>query len=1312
MKQHRHALRRAIIRTSAICSLIVSIVSCRETPAYRDSSLDFETRADDLISRMTLEEKVAFLRYDSPAIERLGSPAYNHWNECLHGVARAGKATVFPQAIGMAAMWDREMMHEIGNAVSDEARAKYNDFVSHNKRGIYRGLTFFTPNINIVRDPRWGRGMETYGEDPYLTGETAVQYIRGLQGDDPKYLKSIATAKHFAVHSGPEYNRHSFDVKPSDYDFLETYTPQFKKVVQESKVASIMCAYNRLDGMPCCGNKYLSDLLRKEWGFDGYIVSDCWAIADFYNEDAHNMMEGPKEAAALAVRSGTDLNCGTSYKYLVDAVNEGLLTEDDLNKAVKRIIIARMKLGQFDRESEVPYSSIPYSVVESEEHRSLARKAAQKSIVLLKNSNGTLPFSKDVKKIAVIGPNGDDTDVLLANYNGFPTHPITLLDGIKTKITDAEVVYAPGCRLAETLPYLTVIDYKYLYTDSTLTINGLIGEYYRSSDLSGKRQLSRIDSTVDFRWWNSSPAGGDYEHFSVKWSGYFVPPVTGEYYIGGEGFNGFTLYIDNTEIAKCNDSHQPQKRYEKVSLEGGKAYPLLMTFFQNDTEYPMTRLLWEKPEDLESKAIDVAEDADIVILCMGLSPQLEGEEMPVKVKGFEKGDRLDIQLPQIQSNLARKIMALGKPTALVLCNGSAVAINWEAENIPAILEVWYPGQEGGNAVADVLFGDYNPSGKLPVTFYRNIDDIPEFDDYSMDGRTYRYFKGKPLYEFGYGLSYTTFDCMMDEIEGVVGDTVKVTVHVTNTGSCDGEEVVQLFASFPNSKLKAPLKYLVGYERVFIPTGDSRTVTFAVAPQQISLLDKDNKLVQMAGPVAFQSGNAHQICIIEDPVAPFGPTPSPQQLAWQKMEYYMFVHFGPNTFTDVEWGDGKENPEVFAPEALDCRQWAKVAKNAGMTAIIITAKHHDGFCLWPSKYSSHTVRESKWRGGKGDVLQELSEACKAEGIKLGVYISPWDQNHPAYGTPEYNEVFANTIKEVHARYGPLFEQWFDGANGSKEKIQEYDWPLFNNSVYLNSPYAVIFSDVGPGCHWVGNENGFAGETNWSRLDVEGFEPGLKAPSSEILNHGNRDGASWIPAEADVSIRPGWFYSSSTDDKVKSVDELMTIYCNSVGRNANLILNVPPDRRGRIHPADSARLMEFRAAREKAFGHNLAANATVTASNTRSRKSKYAAAHLTDGLYDTYWTTDDKVSTSSFTINLDRPQTISAIMLQEYIALGQRIESFKVECRSSDNQPWVETAEGTTIGYKRILRWKPCPATAVKVTVKRSRACPVINNVELY
>ena len=454
------------------------------------------------------------------------------------------------------------------------------------------------------------------------------------------------------------------------------------------------------------------------------------------------------------------------------------------------------------------------------------------------------------------------------------------------------------------------------------------------------------------------------------------------------------------------------------------------------------------------------------------------------------------------------------------------------------------------------------------------------------------------------------------------------------------------------------------------------------------------------------------CATPEPPAPYGAIPTPYQIEWQQMEYYMFIHFGPNTFTNVEWGDGKENPKVFNPTNLDCRQWAATAKAAGMKAIIITAKHHDGFCLWPSKYSTHTVRESAWKDGKGDVLKELSNACKEYGLKFGVYLSPWDQNHPHYGSPEYNQVFSNTLDEVLGSYGHVFEQWFDGANGEgpNGKRQVYDWDLFHKTVFRHQPHAIIFSDVGPGCRWMGNERGVAGETNWSTMNVAGFTPGHGAPATKILNSGEIDGKTWVPAETDVSIRPGWFYSPETDEQVKSLTKLTDIYYTSIGRNSNLLLNVPPDRRGRIHPNDSARLMEFCRVIDETFAVNLAQGATIKADNTRGRSSIYGTKNLTDGIFDTYWATDDENLSATIEIDFRNEQTFNRLMLQEYIPLGQRVKGFCVEYW--DGSAWKHVDRQTTIGYKRILRFPTITAPKLKIHIEEALACPVLNGLGIY
>ncbi|WP_232468353.1 glycoside hydrolase family 3 C-terminal domain-containing protein [Alkalitalea saponilacus] len=821
-----------------------------------DTSLDNEERVKDLVSRMTLEEKVFQMLHEAPAIERLGIPEYNWWNECLHGVARAGLATVFPQAIGMAAMWDDQMMFDIADAISDEARAKHHDFAKQGKRGMSQGLTFWTPNINIFRDPRWGRGMETYGECPYLTGELAVNFIRGLQGDHPDYLKLVATAKHFAVHSGPEPDRHSFNVHPSQRDLVETYYPHFKKAVKEAGVYSFMCAYNRLFDEPCCGSEYLNSLLRDEWGFEGYVVSDCWAILDFYNPGDHEVVENAAQASALAVRFGTDLNCGSSYPALLEAVANGYITEEEIDVSVSRLILARMKLGMFDPPSMVPFAHIPYDVVDSELHRKLALEAARKSMVLLKNDNNTLPFSKNVSSVAVIGPNAHNVDALLANYNGYPSEPITPYQGISRKLPSANVKYALGSRYAEEFPYMTVIPSHILFTDETLSENGLQSEYFNNIDFRGNPEFSGFDPKVDFQWWTNSPKPGvSNDEFSVRWSGYLVPDVSGKYALGVEGFSGFRLYLDDELIVENFSLYHSMTDFKFMQLEAGKKYKIVLEFYQDNNTHPMVRLLWDKPgQNLKQEAIELAAQSDLVILCMGLSPLLEGEEMAVDIPGFFGGDRTDIVLPAIQTDLVKAIMELGKPTVMVLLNGSALAFNWEADNVPAIIEAWYPGQAGGQAIADVLFGDYNPAGRLPVTFYKSINQIPDFSDYSMDGRTYRYFKGEPLYEFGFGLSYTTFDYSELNIDTQVmaDESFDVSVLVTNTGSMDGDEVVQLYVSYPDNHM-APIRSLQGFRRVFIPAGESREVKFNISPDQIGLFHPEHGKVVSAGKIHVYVG---------------------------------------------------------------------------------------------------------------------------------------------------------------------------------------------------------------------------------------------------------------------------------------------------------------------------------------------------------------------------------------------------------------------------------------------------------------------------
>ncbi|HYX08345.1 MAG TPA: glycoside hydrolase family 3 C-terminal domain-containing protein [Bacteroidales bacterium] len=833
---------KRFITPFSIILLVLFFSGCNSNkPAYKNPDLPVDERVEDLVSKMTLEQKVSQMDFASPAIDSLDIPAYNWWNEALHGVARSGLATVFPQAIGLAAMWDTVQMYKIATIISDEARAKYNHYQKLNKRGIYQGLTFWSPNINIFRDPRWGRGMETYGEDPYLTGMTALQFIKGMQGDNPHYFKTIATSKHFAVHSGPEPLRHSFDAVTSDYDLWETYLPAFEMTVKKGHVQSVMCAYNSFRGKPCCGNDpLLQEILRNEWGFDGYIVSDCGAIRDFF--DGHNVVSTPAQASAKGVLAGTDLNCGNVYPSLVTAVDSGYVNEQDIDISVKRLFRARMELGMFDPPGSVPYDTIPYSVLDSKSHREAALETARKSMVLLKNDNGLLPLSKSLKTIAVIGPNADNEEVLLGNYNGTPAAPVTPLTGIREKLPNTKVIYALGCEHAANLPTFEVIPASNLFTSSAMTENGLKASYFNNAELEGDPILTRIDPGIDFNWWEETPLDSlENDNFSIRWTGVVVPDKTGRYAVGGEGLNSFKIYLNDSLLTSFNSIHHPAKRYKFLDLEAGKPYSIKIEYAETHGDASM-HLLWAPPTgDREQKAIAAAKEADVVVMFMGLSPRLEGEEMRVEVKGFSGGDRLTLDLPAVQQELIKKVYALGKPVVLVLLNGSALSINWEQANIPAILEAWYPGQAGGTAIADVLFGDYNPAGRLPVTFYKSVDQLPPFKDYSMKNRTYRYFDGEVLYPFGFGKSYTTFSYAAPEVENEVmhsGDSNTVTVEVTNNGSMDGDEVVQLYIRDVDGPAYKSIKDLRGFRRIHLKAGETQKVAFKIDPEMLTYFDPE------------------------------------------------------------------------------------------------------------------------------------------------------------------------------------------------------------------------------------------------------------------------------------------------------------------------------------------------------------------------------------------------------------------------------------------------------------------------------------------
>jgi beta-glucosidase len=819
---------------------------------FLNTALSIEKRVDDLVGRMTLEEKISQMVNDAPAIERLGIPKYNWWSEGLHGVARAGLATVFPQAIGLGATWDESLLHNVSTAIADEARAKHSNFIKKDKRFIYQGLTLWSPNINIFRDPRWGRGQETYGEDPYLTGKLAIQFIKGLQGDDTSYYKTIATAKHFAVHSGPEEGRHSFNSITEENDLRETYLPQFEMAIKEGKPYSVMCAYNRYNGEACCGSeKLLQDVLRNEWGFNGYIVSDCDAIVDIYK--FHQIVPTPEEAAALAVKSGTDLECGNVYLNLKEAVNKKLITEAEIDVAVKRLFVARFKLGMFDPPEKVKYAQIPYSVVDSKEHKELSLEAARKSIVLLKNKNNILPLKKDIKTVAVIGPNSDQWLMLLGNYNGVPSNPITPLRGIQEKLgAKSKVLFAQGCELAEGMPMFYTIPAENLFSDGE---PGVKSSYFNNKELSGDPLFTAVDKNLDANWYDKAPREGmDDDNFSVRWSGEIQPDRSGLYQVGVISTCNTKLFLNDSLVAKTtyhfrDEYGDPRLRKSNVlQLEAGKRYKIVVEAIESFAD-AQVQLVWATPKpELKKQALDIARQADVVVMCMGITPRMEGEEMDVKIDGFNGGDRTRLDLPELQQQLIKEIQALGKPVILVLLNGSALAINWENKNVNAIIEAWYPGQAAGQAIADVLFGDYNPGGRLPITFYKSADDLPSFDQYKISSQTYRYFKGEPLYPFGYGLSYTSFayENLKVNSEFKAGDSVSVSVTVKNTGKIAGDEVAQLYLSNLDKSRSRAIRSLKGFKRIHLEPGESSLVNFILSPKDFSVLNDKSEVQILPG----------------------------------------------------------------------------------------------------------------------------------------------------------------------------------------------------------------------------------------------------------------------------------------------------------------------------------------------------------------------------------------------------------------------------------------------------------------------------------
>ncbi|HVH88740.1 MAG TPA: glycoside hydrolase family 3 C-terminal domain-containing protein, partial [Terriglobales bacterium] len=851
----------------AVSTNAVAQQPARQVPAnapYKNAELPLEQRVDDLVSRMTLEEKVSQLGHTADAVPRLGIPEYNWWNEGLHGVARAGNATVFPQAIGLAATFDEPLMHEIATVISTEFRAKYNAEVHKDgSSDWYRGLTVWSPNINIFRDPRWGRGQETYGEDPFLTAHMGVAFVTGLQGDDAKYLKTVATPKHFAVHSGPEPTRHTVDVQASRHDMEDTYLPAFRATVMDAKAGSVMCAYNSVNGQPACANTVLlQEHLRNDWGFKGYVVSDCAAVTDVFT--GHHFTKTMEEGVSAALKAGTDLICGsprtrvqTEREAALKAVQQGILSEADIDRAMKRLFTARFRLGMFDAPGMVPYSRIGADENDSEAHRQLALRTARESIVLLKNKDNFLPLRKSYANIAVIGPDADNLDALVGNYSGTPSHPVTIVDGIRKRFAQAKVVYAQGIGL--TGPIMRAIPSDSLYTDSSHKHHGLKAEYFSNVDLKGKPVLTRIDPNVDFAWGDRGVSPELLKNYSVRWTGVLVPPATGDYLVGFTGQDGFRMWLDDQAIAEEWTIHHPADTLTKqLHLEQGHVYKVKIEYFQT-IRSSEARLVWSKPGDGQD-AIDAARTADLVIMVLGLSPRIEGEEMNVHVEGFSGGDRTSLDVPAPQQKLLEQIYALGKPVLLVLTSGSAVAVNWADERVAAILEAWYPGEEGGTAVAEAIAGDFSPAGRLPVTFYKSADQLPPFEDYSMANRTYRYFDGEPLYPFGYGLSYTTFtyrNLQVDNPNVTADGSVRLSVDVVNTGQMKAEEVVELYLTHEGIP-GAPLRALKGFQRIRLDPGDQRTVSFTVSGRDLGVVDPEGRHRTTPGKVTVWIGGGQPV----------------------------------------------------------------------------------------------------------------------------------------------------------------------------------------------------------------------------------------------------------------------------------------------------------------------------------------------------------------------------------------------------------------------------------------------------------------------
>lgn len=862
---------------------------------YLDPSGPLGKRVDDLIARMTLEEKIAQMQNDAPAIPRLHVAAYNWWNEGLHGVARSGYATVFPQAIGLAATWDKKLMQRIGDAVSIEARAKYNQALREDNHAIFYGLTLWSPNINIDRDPRWGRGQETLGEDPFLTGQLGSAYVRGLQSDDPQYLRTAATAKHFAVHSGPESERHTFDVQVSPHDLEDTYLPAFRDLVVDAHVAGVMCAYNAIDGSPACTSDLLmQQTLRRDWHFTGYTVSDCNAITDV--AVGHRAAPDMAHAAAAGVKAGTDMSCGNEYAALSSAVKQGLVSEAQLDAALRKLFTIRFRLGMFDPPASVPFNRIAYQENDSPQHARLSFEAAESSLVLLRNEHDILPLAKNAQRIAVIGPNAASLASLEGNYNAVASHPVTPLTALREQ-TRGRIEYAQGSSFVEGFP-LPVPETLLSTDDHGHRVTGLRAEYFTGNNFNGAPSVERIDRNIDFDWNGARPVPQlSAQSFAVRWTGFITSPVNGPLQFGFslahcstcQDAESIHVWLDGTPVhafdhAATKGRHAPTPRFT-LNFPDTKPHALRIEYVHSAPHFGAgITFEWSPPATaLREQAVAASRRSDLVIAFLGLSPNLEGEEMPISVEGFAGGDRTSIDLPATQQQLIHALAATRKPIILVLMNGGAIALGAAAQESSAILEAWYPGQDGGTAIAETLFGQNNPSARLPITFFASTTQLPPFDDYGMKDRTYRYFQGEPLFRFGDGLSYTHFtyaDLHLASNTVPAGNALSFDVRITNAGQRPGDAVIETYLVPEPGETQpgeAPIA-LVGFWKTHLEAGTATTQHMRIEPRQLSIVKPNGQRAILPGHYRLYVGASQPGAEAQTVSAPFtisGTEPLPR-----------------------------------------------------------------------------------------------------------------------------------------------------------------------------------------------------------------------------------------------------------------------------------------------------------------------------------------------------------------------------------------------------------------------------------------------------